>query len=294
MTKQSIDSFSGEYRYLSNFWKVPIPLENLWYPSVEHAYQAAKTLDETEKKVIALAATPGEAKKRGKKLVLREDWESVKVDFMRYLVWYKFTMYPDLGKMLLDTGDAELIEGNTWNDTFWGVCNGVGQNWLGRILMETRGRLKLHTVSRTASGPIDKTFYPGPGRVFVFGSNLSGVHGAGAAKTAKEQYGAIPGVGEGLMPDDVTPGCYALPTKDENIQTLSLERIKEYVDRFIMLAWERQDLTFFVTRIGCGLAGYTDVEVAPLFELAPPNCELPYGWEKESDDVSRGTVTVPT
>jgi len=276
-----IGSFSGEYRFLSNFWMVPIPFENVWYPSVEHAYQAAKTLDAAEKTLIKNASTASEAKRLGKHVKIRPDWESVKIDYMKYLVWYKFSMYPEMGKKLLDTKDAELVEGNTWNDTFWGVCNGLGQNWLGKILMEVRDQVRSIGPAKEApkqAKPIDKVYEPRPGHIFVFGSNLAGVHGAGAALTAHQKYGAELGVGEGLR-----GMSYALPTKDHDIKTLPHSEVAKYVNNFIMFAWERTDLTFFVTRIGCGLAGFTDEEIGPLFSDAPPNCELPYGWGREQE-----------
>lgn len=119
----------------------------------------------------------------------------------------------------------------------------------------------------------DKVFKPEGGQIFVFGSNLSGIHGAGAARYAWQKLGAVWEQGEGLMGQS-----YALPTKDQQLQTLPLERIANYVGSFVMFAWERTDLRFFVTRVGCGLAGLTDHDVGPLFEDAPPNCELPYGW----------------
>lgn len=274
-----ISSFKGEYRFLSNFWMVPVLFVDGWYPSVEHAYQAAKTLDVAEKALIKNAPTAAEAKRLGKHVKVCPDWEGLKVPYMRFLVWFKFAKYPDLGRMLLDTGNAELIEGNTWNDTFWGVCRGLGENQLGKILMEVRDHVRGAGPAKEAPKqvkPVDKVFEPRPGHIFVFGSNLAGVHGAGAALTAKQKYGAKMGIGEGLKGTS-----YALPTKDHNIQTLSLAEIKKHVDRFILFAWERSDLTFFVTRIGCGLAGYTDEAIGPLFEDAPPNCDLPHGWGKE-------------
>ncbi len=281
-----IDKFDGDYRFLSNFWMIPIPLENVWYESTEHAYQAAKSNSPDYKKSIRLAKTPGEAKKLGRKADLRPDWEEVKLGYMRYLVWYKFAMYPDLGQKLLDTGDAELVEGNHWGDKFWGVCNGVGENWLGKILMEVREQIRRNGMSDTPPQrvkkvfvPKDNTFDPKSGQVFVFGSNRAGIHGAGAALYARKDLGALQGVGEGLLPTADKPGCYALPTKDENIQTLPLEEIRKHVDKFIEVAWERKDLSFFVTRVGCGLAGLQDKDIAPMFALAPPNCELPPGWE---------------
>ncbi|MBL8796305.1 MAG: NADAR family protein [Planctomycetia bacterium] len=132
-----IDSFSGEYRWLSNFYPSAVELDRVVYASVEHAFQAAKTLDREERLTIQLSASAGRAKRLGRKVKLRKDWESVKVEVMRGLLRKKFAD-PDLGRMLLATGDSPLIEGNTWNDCFWGVCGGVGKNWLGRLLMEIR------------------------------------------------------------------------------------------------------------------------------------------------------------
>ena len=123
----------------------------------------------------------------------------------------------------------------------------------------------------------DKVFVPRPGNIFVFGSNRAGIHGAGAAKTARQRYGAKWGSGEGLQGNS-----YALPTKDAHIQTLPLRDIKRHVDVFLAFARSRPELSFFVTRIGCGLAGYCDAEIAPLFKGAPANCELPSGWEAEA------------
>jgi len=119
----------------------------------------------------------------------------------------------------------------------------------------------------------DRKFEWAPGRIFVFGSNRAGIHGAGAALTARKHYGALQTVGEGLQ-----GSSYALPTKDEHIETLPLEVIGEHVRRFLVFATSRRDLIFFVTRIGCGLAGYTDADIGPLFRGAPSNCELPEGW----------------
>jgi hypothetical protein len=120
---------------------------------------------------------------------------------------------------------------------------------------------------------MDKVFIPGPDHIFVFGSNRAGIHGAGAARDALLYYGALKGLGEGLQGHS-----YAIPTKDEYLRTLPLEEVKKHVDRFIVAANCRKDLRFFVTRIGCGLAGFTDDQIAPLFRDAPVNCELPEGW----------------
>ena len=109
--------------------------------------------------------------------------------------------------------------------------------------------------------------------VFVFGSNLAGRHGKGAALTARHQWGAEYGVGVGRTGD-----AYAIPTKDHALNTLPLERIQPHVEAFLAYARVHQECEFFVTRVGCGLAGYTDHEIAPFFADAPPNCLLPQGW----------------
>ncbi len=272
----TISSFRGEWAFLSNFYPIPVSWGNSWFPSVEHAYQAAKAIKPQDIEIIRNATTAAQAKKLAKKIEIHPNWNEIKLEWMEYLVWYKFAMFPDMGKKLLSTGNAELIEGNTWGDRFWGRCNGSGENWLGRLLMKVRDQIKEAGVATKAplGANILRFYIEKPNHIFVFGSNLAGVHGAGAAKNAHDLYGAIWGVGEGLAGNS-----YALPTKDEQIQTLSLSAIKKYVNKFVEFAWERTDLTFFITRIGCGLAGYKDEDISPLFEDCPPNCDLPYGWE---------------
>jgi hypothetical protein len=110
-------------------------------------------------------------------------------------------------------------------------------------------------------------------RIFVFGSNRAGRHGKGAALEARRKYGAVYGQGEGLQGDS-----YAIPTKDERLRSLPLSEIQEHVEQFLAFARSHPDLEFMVTRVGCGLAGYTDVEIAPFFRGAPQNCALPDGW----------------
>ena len=124
-----------------------------------------------------------------------------------------------------------------------------------------------------------KLFDPSSGQIFVFGSNAAGFHGAGAALYAKKWLGAIQGMGHGPMPSPTDPKCYAIPTKDAKLRTLSLGRIAFYVDRFLAYAREHPDLRFFVSRLGTGLAGLEDKEMAPLFKEAPPNCELHYNLD---------------
>lgn len=135
-----ITSFSGDNRWLSNFWPSTVIYDGIAYPTVENAYQAAKTLDIEARKLIQYS-TPSEAKKLGKTVSIREDWEQIKIDVMRKLLHQKF-LQKDLREKLIATGDLELIEGNWWGDRFWGVCKGEGQNHLGKLLMAIRTELR--------------------------------------------------------------------------------------------------------------------------------------------------------
>ena len=137
----TIDSFCGEYRFLSNFWICQIDYNGQTYWSTEAAYQAAKCKNEETKSVFT-TLPPGAAKRFGNMILIRPDWDSIKLEVMRDLLYIKFMSHPDLRQRLLETGDAMLIEGNTWGDTYWGVCDGVGENNLGRLLMEVRASMR--------------------------------------------------------------------------------------------------------------------------------------------------------
>jgi hypothetical protein len=110
--------------------------------------------------------------------------------------------------------------------------------------------------------------------IFVFGSNLAGRHGKGAALYALKHHGAIYGQGTGLQGNS-----YAIPTKDARLCTLPLDVIQTYVEEFLAFARQHDGMLFTVTRIGCGLAGYTDAQIAPMFVNVPKNVTLPEGWE---------------
>ena len=140
---QRIDSFRGEYFFLSNFFPAEITYEGLTYRNNEAAFQAQKTLDKEEKATFA-DLKPKEAKARGRRVMLREDWEQIKDSIMEEIVRAKFVQNPQLLEQLLSTGDTELVEGNTWNDRYWGVDlrTGKGKNHLGIILMKVRSELK--------------------------------------------------------------------------------------------------------------------------------------------------------
>lgn len=138
-----IEEFQGPYRFLSNFCGTPFRL------SVEHVFQALKTTDWRDQVSILCASTPGAAKGLGREVALRPDWNNIRVDVMRELLRYKFAD-PDFAHRLLATGDALLIEGNRWNDRFWGVCpvgSGEGENQLGFLLMEIRDELRVLALS---------------------------------------------------------------------------------------------------------------------------------------------------
>lgn len=134
-----IREFQGPYRFLSNFWPAPVLYLDDEYPSVEHAYQAAKTEDPRSRWSIREALTPADAKYKGRQIAIRPGWERMKIDVMRDLISQKFNHH-ELGAKLLDTGDAYLMEGNRWNDTFWGISlpTGRGCNHLGHLLMVQR------------------------------------------------------------------------------------------------------------------------------------------------------------
>lgn len=132
-----IDRFQGEYRWLSNFWPVDILFEGQMYPSVEHAYQAAKTLDLDERRRIALLKRPGDAKRAGRYLTLRADWTEAKLKVMEELLRCKFANEA-LRKKLRATAGMLIMEGNTWGDTYWGTYDGKGDNHLGKLLMKVR------------------------------------------------------------------------------------------------------------------------------------------------------------
>ncbi|RGM72153.1 NADAR family protein [Agathobacter rectalis] len=136
-----IDSFRKQYYFLSNFYERNVEYNGLTYKNNEAAFQAQKCKTEEEKlQFINLNAS--EAKKLGRKVSLRADWEDIKVNVMRDVVKAKFEQNGDLKDALLATNDAYLEEGNTWGDRTWGTVNGSGANLLGQILMNVREKLK--------------------------------------------------------------------------------------------------------------------------------------------------------
>lgn len=135
---EKITSFRGYYDFLSNMYPSPIVLGGVTYTCAEAAFQAVKLEDKTKRAMFS-GLNGVEAKKLGRQIELRKDWEKIKVDVMRWIIHEKFTQNKNLKlRLIRSTSRYEIEEGNTWGDTFWGICNGVGQNWLGKILMEER------------------------------------------------------------------------------------------------------------------------------------------------------------
>lgn len=141
-----IRGFNGEHRFLSNFWPAKINYQGFEFPSVEHAYQASKSADPTIWRDFAELNSPGLAKRAGRNLVKREDWDEVKEEHMYLFNVQKYRDNSELRNKLLKTGDVYIEETNTWGDTFWGVCavgdEFVGENKLGIILMLIRDELR--------------------------------------------------------------------------------------------------------------------------------------------------------
>jgi ribA/ribD-fused uncharacterized protein len=137
MTEDKITRFDGEYRFLSNFYPSPIVILGFDYPTVEHAYQSWKAKNLADWKYVALSETPAVAKRRGREIDCREDWDRIKLEVMEYCLQKKFED-PAMLEMLVSTFPMDLVEGNWWGDTFWGVCNGKGENHLGKLLMRIR------------------------------------------------------------------------------------------------------------------------------------------------------------
>ncbi len=137
----TISSFTGDYRFLSNFSPSWVMYDGDMYPTVEHAFQAAKTSNGLQRASIRHAESPGLAKRMGRRVVLRPGWDAARLDVMHLLLWQKFVQ-PSLRTALLATRPHVLIEGNDWGDVFWGQSPvGSGENRLGVALMQIRHAL---------------------------------------------------------------------------------------------------------------------------------------------------------
>lgn len=147
-TDNGIYGFFGEYRFLSNFHISPIPFDGgPIFPSAEHAFHFFKTLDDDWRERILNAESPKVAKQLGRMCPMREDWDSVKVKYITAILYVKFFSNKELADKLVETFPRTLEETNTWGDTYWGVCNGVGRNELGKALMAIREEIIRERVN---------------------------------------------------------------------------------------------------------------------------------------------------
>jgi ribA/ribD-fused uncharacterized protein len=143
-TTQDILEFRRGFQWLKNFWPSPVMYEGQAYPTVEHAYQAAKTTNEKQRDQIRKARLPSIARAYGQKVMMRPNWADLKIPVMLDLLRQKFSRKP-LRDYLSQTGNVKIEEGNWWGDRFWGVCpagGGVGENHLGKLIMQVRGELR--------------------------------------------------------------------------------------------------------------------------------------------------------
>ncbi len=152
-----INSFTGRYRFLSNFYPSKIEHRGISYPTVEHFYVSMKidegqlintkyTTTEDCREIISKMTSPGDVKRLGRTFKIRKDWDDLKLKIMKWAINEKFKD-PELSLLLLSTESEEIIEGNTWHDNFFGICSckpceGKGQNNLGKILMESRSQIR--------------------------------------------------------------------------------------------------------------------------------------------------------
>lgn len=135
MSNKIIDRFDGQYRFLSNFYEAPLLFRGLVFGNAEAAFHSQKC-PQRAKQFQGLNAS--QAKQLGRQVVIRPDWDKVRDQVMYEVVFEKFSQNSKIRERLITTGEAMLVEGNTWNDRYWGVCNGIGQNKLGKILMRVR------------------------------------------------------------------------------------------------------------------------------------------------------------
>lgn len=135
-----INSFTGRYSFLSNFYAAPLIYKNVLFPTVEHAFQAAKSKDPEDWDRFSQIVSPGTAKKEGRKLKLRKDWDEARLVIMKKLLDQKFSLEP-LRFALVATGKSSIVHGNYWGDTFWGISGGEGEDHLGKLLVRLRRKL---------------------------------------------------------------------------------------------------------------------------------------------------------
>lgn len=283
-----IDKFDGSYAFLSNFYPAEVTWNNLKFPCVENAYQAAKCVNPSDQ-IPFQTMKPGQAKRTGRTVLCRPDWDDVKLSIMNNLISQKFTLHPQLKSQLLNTGDMELIEGNYWHDAFWGVCNGQGENHLGQILMRVRknlserskqGVLELSLQSTTSLLDLPRNTQD----LLCVTTNLcvkrngSAVMGAGVAKLFRD---ALPGIdftlGRMIQNGHIGTtflGTFpyrenmisvaAFPTKNDWRQPSSKDLIRKSTKELLALTTIMDFHKIYLPRPGCQNGGLSWYEVKPI------------------------------
>lgn len=145
----TIENFHDSHYFLSNFYIAPMKIDGKSFQTNEHFFQASKASDEAMFELVRLAKTAAQTKKLGREIPMRKNWENIKNEVMLKGLRAKFAL-PEMRALLLETGDATLIEGNNWHDRYWGRCDcaqhgGAGENWLGRLLMQVREEIRKGT-----------------------------------------------------------------------------------------------------------------------------------------------------
>lgn len=305
---QTTFEHSGRWikNWFSNFGEFDQPLlyQDIAYTTPEVFYQAMKTQDLAERAQIS-AMTPDQAKRAGKQVNLRLDWEQVKERYMEVALRHKFKPGTSWHQRLINTRSQPIVELNNWHDNFWGACicsrcqPKPKHNRLGVLLMTLRSQYQISGSQR------DEGLEPAlraapqhigglePNQVFVFGANTEGKHGKGAARAAfgegRFRYDgsigkwAVYGQGRGLMQGHEGMS-YGIVTKDLKAgeRSIPLAEIESQIDELIQFAQSRTDLEFLVTPFGTALAGYSHAEIARLWQgkSIPGNVRLPQVWLK--------------
>ena len=243
-----IDSFDGPFRFLSNFYPCQIVVGEWTFESTEAAYQAAKDLrPEIRARFVGVSAN--QSKKMGKAISsggivdLRPDWDERRIPIMRNLLRLKFARGSELATMLLSTGNAGLIEGNYWHDHFWGVCNGTGENWLGKLLMQRRNELSS-VWSKTDAKFSVSLVRQHPDTIFVYGDNLQG-WGKGGSAVIRDEPNAM-GIPTKSYPSNDESSFLTDTTYEYNVQ---------YIENAIeAIAARKFKHVLWAEGIGAGLA----------------------------------------
>lgn len=297
--------FFGAENPLSNWHPARFTVNGVDFKNNEQfmMYCKAKLFgDEECAERILQAETPREHKALGRSVrgFDQTKWEQKCEHYVFVGSLAKFRQNRDLGDYLVKTGNTELVEASPY-DRIWGVglsandprihnrSAWLGENRLGTVQMQVREALLRERGNEAVPDDGHPTHIDGvappPGAVFVFGSNLAGRHGAGAAKYAAQHCQAEYGVGIGR-----TGNSYAIPTKGNQLEVLPLSDIYGHVKQFITYAKQNPTQQFHLTRVGCGLAGYRDTQVAPLFIGVPKNVNVPDEWAKHVE-IKRNAVS---